>query len=51
MDKEIVESFRPLLARGFKLSQVEDGSAYLHLRLETDLARKADIIKPFERAR
>ena len=47
-DREIVERLRPLLAQGFKLTQIEDRSAYLHLRLEDDRARKADIIKPFE---
>lgn len=47
-DKEIVDGLRPLLDEGFKLTQIEDRGAYLHLRLETDRARKADIIKPFE---
>jgi len=47
-DKEIIEKFDPLLPEGFKLTQREDRSAYLHLQLENHHARKADIIKPFE---
>lgn len=46
--EEIVEKLYPLLPEGFKLTQIEDRSAYLHLQLENELARKADIIKPFE---
>jgi len=47
-DKEIVESLHPLLPDGFKLTRIEDRSAYLHLQLEDERTRKADIIKPFE---
>ena len=47
-DNKIVEKLHPLLPDGFKLTRIEDRSAYVHLQLEDDHARKADIIKPFE---
>ena len=46
--KEIVERLHPLLPDGFKLTRIEERSAYLHFQLEDERARKADLIKPFE---
>jgi hypothetical protein len=47
-DNEIVEKLHSMLPEGFKLTRIEDRSAYVHLRLEDGHARKVDIIKPFE---
>ncbi len=47
--KELVIKLQSLLPDGFKLTRIEDRSAYLHLQLEDERERrKVDIIKPFE---